>query len=217
MLKSQISLIWAVARCCEVFLSKALIFFSVQLECWREGQATCVAQGDRFLCASVTFQQASGFCSYCIEPPPQSHTMLAAFNIPGCQHSYYSRVLTWKCRCRLETPHLKEPVPIPKPHLELSGCDSASGIEVQGHHHGKAGGPTTVASGHTAKGPKDSEGSPELLHCQETEGRCHLCLKWGNLSRDPSWSSFPEVGSLVSRQLGFELQLLHEFQQLPQP
>lgn len=52
-----------------ILSSKALIFFSVKLECWREGQATCVAQGDRFLCASVTFQEASGFCSYCVEPP----------------------------------------------------------------------------------------------------------------------------------------------------
>lgn len=107
---------------------------------------------------------------------------------------------------------------IPKPHLELSGCDSAGGIEVQRHHHGKAGGPMAVASGHTAKGPEDSEGSPELLHWQETEGRCHLCLKQGYHSRDPSWSLFSEVGALVSeQQLSFELQSLHESQQLPQP
>lgn len=82
----------------------------------------------------------------------------------------------------LGMPHLKEPVPILKPHLELSGCDSAGGIEVQRHHHSKAGGPTAVASGHTAKGLEDSEGGPELLHYQETEGRCHLCLKEGHLS-----------------------------------
>lgn len=58
-----------------------------------------------------------------------------------------------------------------------------------------------VAGGHTAKGPEDNEGGPELLHWQETEGRCHLCLKQGYRSRDPSWSLFSEVGALVSNSL----------------
>lgn len=85
-------------------------------------------------------------------------------------------------------------MPIPKPHLELSSCDSACGIEVQGHHHGKAGGPTAVASGHTAKGLEDSEGGPELLHCRETEVGCHLCLIQGHLSLDLSLGLGPWDG-----------------------
>lgn len=78
-----------------------------------------------------------------------------------------------------------EPLPLPEPHLELSRGDAACGTDVQAHHHGKAGGPAAVASGHTAKGPQDGEGSLELLHCWETEGRCHLCLKWATLVSSP--------------------------------
>lgn len=211
MLKSQISLILVATRCCVFFPLKLSFSFLLNWNVGERGRPHVWHKGTGFCVHLLHFNKHLDSAPTALNPPPQSHTMLAAFNIPGCQHSYYPRVLTWKCRCRLETPHLKEPMPIvPKPHLELSGCDSASGIEVQGHHHGKAGGPTAVASGHATKGPEDSEGSPELLHCQETEGRCHLCLKQGDFSRDPSWSSFPEVGSLVSPQLGFELQLFHE-------
>lgn len=81
---------------------------------------------------------------------------------------------------------LVEPLPLPEPHLELSRGDAACGAEVQAHHHGKAGGPAAVASGHRTEGLQDSEGSLELLHCWETEGRCHLCLKWATLVSE-SW------------------------------
>lgn len=52
----------------------------------------------------------------------------------------------------------------PGSHLQLSSRDSASGIEVQGHHHGEAGGSATLARGHTAEGPQDGEGGLDLLH-----------------------------------------------------
>ena len=64
-----------------------------------------------------------------------------------------------------------------RPHLELSSRDSACGTEVQRHHHGEPGGAAAMASGHRAKGPEDSEGGSNLLHCggMGQNVTCGLC------------------------------------------
>lgn len=76
------------------------------------------------------------------------------------RHSLGSQLEAWA----LQPQRLPLP-PTQRPHLELSGRDSACGIEVQRHHHGKPGGTTAVASGHGAKSPEDSEGGSNLFHC----------------------------------------------------